>query len=113
MYPAVSFYHAPVTQYIKAVSGFFFYILGLSFFVAYLFAFNAMGGLWPRWWMDIADLPLTLTACMYGGISLYLSILQPDKHSKIAAVAIGVPLLAVLLFFIALNFWDAGVSTLF
>ena len=103
-------YNRFVTQYAKAVSGFFFYLLGISFFATYLLAFNAMGGLWPRWWMDVADLPLALTACVYGGISLYLSVLQPDKHSKITAVIIGIPLLAVLLLFIALNFWDVGIG---
>lgn len=99
-------YNQLVTQYIKAVSGFFFYLLGVGFFTAYLLAFNGMGGAWPRWWMEISDLPLTLTACVYGGISLYLSILQPDKHSKIAAAVIGIPLFAVFLFSLALNFWD-------
>jgi len=99
-----------MTEHVKSTAGFFFYLLGISFFSAYLLAFNKVGGVWPRWWMDIADLPLALTACVYGGISLYLSILQPDKHSKIAAGVIGIALLAVLLFFIALNFWDVGVG---
>jgi hypothetical protein len=99
-------YNQTVVQHIKAVSGFFFYLLGISFFLAYLLAFNMLWAPWPRWWMDIADLPLAFSACVYGGASLYMSITQPDKHSKIAAFVIGLPLLAVLLFFVALNFWD-------
>ena len=67
-----------------------------------------MGSPWPRWWMEVADLPLTLTACVYGGSSLYLSITQPEKHSKVAAIIIGIPLFVVLLFFMVLNFWDVS-----
>jgi len=93
-------------NFIKSLSGFFFYLLGSSYFVAYLLHFNQIGGLWGRWWMDIADLPFALTALLYGGSSLYSSITTKDQKSFAAIFIIGVPLIAVFCFLCALNFWE-------
>jgi len=87
------------------ISAVLFYLLGTSFFVGYLLYANLIGGLWPAWWMQVADLPLILSAMLYGGLSLFLSISKTEK-SSIAAVVIGVPLVALFTFLLLLNFWN-------
>jgi len=88
------------------ISATLFYILGTSFFIAYILYANLILGLWPSWWMQVADLPLILSAILYGGLSLYLSISKTEKPSTVAAVIIGVPLTALFIFLLLLNFWN-------
>jgi len=56
--------------------------------------------------MEVADLPLILVAGLFGGTSLYISLTKGEKRSIIAMVIIGLPLIAMFLFFVALNFWN-------
>ncbi len=89
------------------LSGILFYLLGLSYFAAYLLSVNAIGGLWPKWWMSVADLPMALVTCTYGGTSLYGSITSPGHRSWAAIILITLPLTAFFLALVALNYWDA------
>ena len=95
-----------VTKYLHSLSAFFFYPLGLSFFIAYLFFRNDIGGIWTQWWMQIADLPMAFVALVYGGTSLYLSLTNKEHPSRILAIMIGTVLIVVFAFLYALNFWD-------
>lgn len=93
-------------QYVHKLSAFLFFLLGSSFFGAYLLYRNDIGEGWPRWWLAIADLPLALVAVIYGGTSLYLSLRKPDKGSKVLAAFIIIPLVAIFTVVIVLNFWN-------
>jgi hypothetical protein len=74
--------------------------------MAYLLHFNQIGGLWPRWWLAVADLPLALVACLYGGLSLYRSVFG-NKLSIPGSILIGLPLLVFFVFLVFLNYWNA------
>ena len=100
---AHQYYH---NKFLHSISATLFYLLGISFFGSYLLQRNLLGGLWPKWWMEVADLPLILIAGLFGGTSLYLSLTKGEKRSIIAMIFIGIPLIALFLFFVALNFWE-------
>jgi hypothetical protein len=93
-------------SFIHHLSSFLFYILGTSFFVAYLLMRNALAEEWPRWWLEIADLPLSLIAILYGGLSIFLSIHGGKKDSKSLIFVIAIPLIALFVFLVILNFWQ-------
>ncbi len=82
-----------------------FYALGSSFFLAALLLRNTVGGGWPAWWIQVADLPLALSAILYAGLSLYESVRPAEKHSRALAVGITVPLVTFFLLIVTLNFW--------
>lgn len=90
--------------YLKALSGFLFYVLGGTFFVAYMLQYNEItpyGG----WWLRIADLPLILAGLLYGGTSLYLSVKPKEGESKSLFAVIGIPLAMVFATLLTMNFW--------
>ncbi|MFA6039567.1 MAG: hypothetical protein WCV62_04690 [Candidatus Peribacteraceae bacterium] len=82
-----------------------FYVLGASFFVAAVLLRNTVGGNVPAWWMQVADLPLALSALLYAGLSLYESVRPGQGHSRMIAVAVTAPLAAFFVLLLALNFW--------
>ncbi len=87
------------------LSGFFFYLLGTSFFVAWVLIRNL---LWIResaTWMQIADLPLAFSALVYGGLSLYLSLLRDGKPPRGLEWMIAVPLGVIFVAILVMNFW--------
>ena len=88
------------------LSAFFFYLLGSSFFVAYVMFRQSFGWQWPVWWMQVADLPLAASAILYGGLSVYLSMSGKKGSSKTIAWLIGVPLGGFFIFLVVLNFWN-------
>jgi len=92
-------------QTLRQASAVAFYVLGSSFFLAALLLRNAAGGGWPLWWIQIADLPLALSALLYAGLSLYESVRPAEKHSRALAVGITVPLITFFLLIATLNFW--------
>jgi hypothetical protein len=99
-------YNVWVLRYLHALSSFFFYTLGVSFFVAYLLF---RSGIWPvasALWLQVADLPFALCAILYGGLSFYLS-LRPEGGSKALAWGVAIPLALVFCFLVVLNFWGA------
>ena len=95
-----------MTRYIHNLSAVLFYSLGVSYMVAYVLHFNTLGGFWPAWWMEIADLPFAVVAMLYGGSSLYLSIVKPGQKSYVLAGLIVLPLMLLFSFLFVLNYWD-------
>lgn len=93
-----------MVRYVHTLSAVFFYALGISFFVAYLIGNQGISD-WGYWWLRIADLPLALSAMVYGGTSLYLSIRPGDNPSKALGWSIGIILLCAFVFVAVLNFW--------
>ena len=90
--------------YLHRLSGILFYILGGSFFIAYMLQYNQMtpfGG----WWLRVADLPLALTGILYGGTSLYQSVKPKDGDSKPLYIIIGIPLAMIFSTLLMMNFW--------
>lgn len=94
-----------VLRTIHQLSAFFFYVLGTTFFVAYVLLVKHVLGVWPAWWMQVADLPLALTALLYAGISLYLSLQSSERHSWKLALSIGAPLIVFFALLLVMNFW--------
>lgn len=90
--------------YLKHLSGVLFYLLGGSFFVAYMLQYNEVTTS-AGWWMQIADLPLILVGLLYGGTSLYLSVKPRNGDSKVLFVVIGIPLALIFATLITMNFW--------
>ncbi len=92
-------------RYLHQLSAFFFYALGLSFFVAYILLRNAIWPVWSAVWLQSADLPFALCAVLYGGLSLYLSLHRPDRPSRTLGWLIALPLAALFLFLVVMNFY--------
>lgn len=97
-----------VLAHLQKISGFFFYLLGVTFFASYLFVRNEMFGMWPAWWMQVADLPLAFSALMYGGLSLYLGLTSANKPAKTLGYVLVVVLGACFLLLVAFNFWKGA-----
>lgn len=95
-----------MSQLLQRISAALFYLLAGSFFVSYLLFRNELWLPWSLWWMKVADLPLALIAALYGGASLYRSVKQRDGLSWPLLILIGLPLLALFTFLVALNFWN-------
>lgn len=94
-----------MVKFLHSLSGFAFYLLGLSFFAAYVLLRSHIGGAWPALWLQVADLPLALTTILYGGTSLYLSLRSPERRSALLAIVIAVPLVCLFAALVTLNFW--------
>jgi len=91
-----------VLRYIHDLSAAFFYVLGSTFFLAYVLMQNKIWAQWPAWWLQVADLPLLLCAILYGATSLYMSIAAPD--SKTLRYIIAAPLGIFFVWMMAWNF---------
>ncbi|MFA7682163.1 MAG: hypothetical protein WCX61_03985 [Candidatus Peribacteraceae bacterium] len=94
-----------MSLFLKQLSGFFFYVLGASLFVAYLLMHNSIRMQESTWWLQRADLPFAIVALLYGGTSLYRSLHTKEEFSPILAVLIALPLMAFFIFLVLLNFW--------
>ncbi|MDD4319910.1 MAG: hypothetical protein PHW10_06355 [Candidatus Peribacteraceae bacterium] len=92
---------------LHTLSAFFFYLLGATFFLAVVFLKQPASAAWSAWWMQVADLPLALTALLYAGISLYESLRPSGRHSPVLLWSIGVPFIAFFTLLLVLNFWPA------
>lgn len=93
-------------SFFRSLAGSIFYLLGGSFFIAYVLLKNNIYPLHAAWWMQVADLPFAATALLYGGLSLYGS-LRGGKPSRVLPFVIGIPLVALFAFLVFLNFWNA------
>jgi len=89
--------------HLHRLSGFSFYLLGSSFFIAFVLLKNTLWMNDAALWMQVADLPLAFSALVYGGLSLYLS-LRTDE-SKNLPWLIGVPLGLFFAMILVMNFW--------
>ena len=93
-----------MVRYLHTLSAVLFYILGTSFFLAYIFLRNGIMQNNAMEWLNIGDMPLLLTGMLYGGISVYLSIRDDQNHSRGLMIAIGLPLLILFIVLAGLNF---------
>ncbi len=93
-------------RFLHHLSGFFFYLLGLSFFVAWVMMKNLMLVQPSTVWMQVADLPLAFSAIVYGGLSLYLSLYDAGHPSKFLMWIIGAPLVVFFGLILMMNFWS-------
>jgi len=94
-------------QLLYRLSGFFFYLLGSSFFVAYALLTQKLWSTEAAVWMQIADLPLAFAALTYGGLSLYMSLGSPDEQlPRVLPWIIGIPLAMIFGLILAMNFWS-------
>lgn len=91
--------------YLHRLTAILFYLVGGTFFLAYMLLYNGIGGTMGYWWMTIADLPLALVAILYGGSSLYLSVKPKNSESVPLKLVIFLPLLLIFVTLIGLNFW--------
>ena len=97
-------YDIHIIIYLKKLSGILFYLLGGSFFFAYMLQYNEITPL-GIWWLKVADLPLILVSVIYGGTSLYLSVKPKEGESKPLFIIIGIPLIIVFSTLLMMNFW--------
>ena len=93
--------------FLQRLAGVFFFLLGASFFVAYVLLRNDLHADAAAWWMQIADLPLALSAIVYGGTSVYQSLKSPRQPSTVLPWLIGIPLGLMFLLIMVMNFWKA------
>jgi len=96
-------------SYLHRLSGILFYLLGGTFFLAFMLQYNQVG-IFGGWWMKVADLPLALVGILYGGTSLYLSVKPKDGQSTALKFIIGIPLLLLFIGLVVMNFWPVFVT---
>ena len=77
-------------------------------FVAVWVLRNGMGSISSEWWMRIVDLPLLMIGMLYGGLSVYQSLRAKDHPIHPFIFFLGLPLIALFLFFVILNFWGSA-----
>jgi len=94
-----------VSKFLHKLSAFLFFLLGISLFIAFLLWRNEIYANYSMWWLQRADLPFALAAILYGGTSLYRSLNPKEKRSPILAIVIVIPLIALFIFLVMLNFW--------
>lgn len=87
------------------LSAVLFFVLGLTFALAYILFRNGIAGAWPLWWLQVADLPLLLAGLVYGSISIERSLQRPSAPSRALPSVIFVPAFLLFMFFVFLNFW--------
>lgn len=91
-------------NHLHRLSGFCFYLLGLSGFIAYLLVKNNIWAAPSAAWLQMADLPFALSALTYGGLSFYKSLAGDQKKPVLAGVTFVI--LAVIFGVIVIgNFW--------
>jgi len=94
----------PVIKYLHTLSAALFYILGASFFLAYILLHNSILTGMSGSWLQAGDLPLLLSGLLYGGLSVYRSIQEDDSSSHTLMLAIGIPVAVMFVLFLVLNF---------
>ncbi|MBI3331633.1 hypothetical protein HYZ99_01595 [Candidatus Peregrinibacteria bacterium] len=92
-----------MSKFLHQLAAVLFYLVGASFFAAYIFLRNDIGPQWAAWWMQVADIPFIAVSIVYGGLSLYLSV--SGSGSKLLPWLIGVPLAVVFVVLVIFNFW--------
>ena len=93
--------------FLQRLAGVCFSLLGASFFVSYVLLRNDLHADEAAWWMQVADLPLALTAIVYGGTSVYRSLRNPRQPSTLLPWLIGIPLTGIFVLVVIMNFWKA------
>jgi heme/copper-type cytochrome/quinol oxidase subunit 3 len=91
--------------YLKKLSGFVFYTLGLTFFGMYLAKSMGKFGVLPTWWFEVFDLPLAISALVYAGTSVHLSLRSKDNKAVLSGILITLVLISIFVVLFALNYW--------
>ena len=92
---------------LHTVSAITFYLLASSFFLAYVFVYNDVHATEAAWWLQVADLPLVASAMVYGGTSLYTSVIPEEKSSPVFGGILTGVLGLMFVGVVVLNFWGA------
>ncbi|OGJ56871.1 hypothetical protein A3H22_02640 [Candidatus Peribacteria bacterium RIFCSPLOWO2_12_FULL_55_15] len=92
-------------RFLHRLSAILFSIFGLTFALAYVLFRNEIAGVWPLWWLQVADLPLLLTGLIYGSISIERSLQQPSNHSRLISLIVFFLAFLLFAFFTFFNFW--------
>lgn len=93
-------------RYLHTLSAVLFYVLGATFFGAYILMHNDIAADGARAWLQSGDMPLLLSGLLYGGLSVYDSI-QDASSSKAVMLGILIPLGILFLLLLAVNFGPA------
>lgn len=93
-----------VMSFLHRLSGFFFYVLGVTYFLAYILLHNRVWPVEAALWMQVADLPFAFAAIFYAGLSFYLSVRGETSSGKVLGWVVAVPLAVLFFFLVALNF---------
>ncbi len=94
-----------MSSYLSKISGVAFYLLGSSFLIAWILLQNKIWMRESAVFLQTGDLPLVLSALLYGGLSLYGSLRHPGRPSKTLPWMIGVPLMLLFGLAMMMNFW--------
>ncbi len=94
-----------MTRYLHSLSAVLFYILGGSFFLAYVLQFNNIAAAPLLAWMHSMDLPLLCVALLYGGTSVYRSLSHDENPSRGLALSLIIPFVIIFLAAAVLKFW--------
>lgn len=92
-------------RYLHQLSAALFYLLGLTFFAAYVVYRNGLGTELPLRLLTEGELPLLACAMLYGATSVILSV-DETGSSKSLRLGVGIPMVILFLAFMALNFWN-------
>lgn len=93
-------------DFLRRFSGMCMYVLGGSFLIALMLLKNSTYAGAAALWLQVADLPLLLSAALYGGLSLYDSLRVPGQPSKTLILGIALPLSTLFALAVVLNFWN-------
>ncbi len=91
-------------RYLHSLSAFLFCLLTGSFFLGYVFLKNDIAATWTAQYLYVGQLPLLLTALLYGGLSVYLSLQNEGASSRVLGVIIGAPLIMIFTVFLFIRF---------
>lgn len=92
-------------RFVHTLSAYCFYILGSTFFVAYILARNGIAEVGMMRWLQIGDMPLLFAGLLYGGLSIHRSM-QGDagNASRLLILGITFPALAIFAAIAFMNF---------
>lgn len=97
-----------VLHYLHTLSAVLFYILGTTFFLAYVLMHNGIAATASLAWLHTGDMPLLLSGLLYGGLSVYRSLQDEASSSKALMLGILIPLAILFLLLLAVNFGPAA-----
>lgn len=106
MLPGAGRYTAAMPPVIRKTAMVCFYLLGASFFVAYMLWRNKLLGGLPLLWMQIADLPLLLCGLIFGAASILKGLGEREGVMSLIGWCLAAPLTLLFLGFVLLTFWD-------
>ncbi|MEK7591744.1 MAG: hypothetical protein AAB489_06125 [Patescibacteria group bacterium] len=92
-------------RFLHQLTGFSFYVLGALYFLGYLLLRNDIHPGPIAVLMQVMDLPLIVSALLYGGMSLYLSVRKPESTSRALPWIIALPLIVLFSTLMVMNFW--------